>query len=107
MQKVAFLRTVIADLSLDVTLHAMKIETVAAFAARAVTARALKPLTQLIAHGRKFLGPASICLFPKGRRAEEELAEAGLRWRMTVERFASLTDRESTIFRLSRIEEAR
>jgi 16S rRNA (guanine527-N7)-methyltransferase len=107
MQKVAFLRGVVADLGLRVTIHAMKSEAVKPFQAGAVTARALKPLGQLIGFAHKFLGPDSICVFPKGRRAPEELGEAQENWAMTVERFPSITDAESTIFRLSDIHEAK
>jgi len=107
MRKVEFLRTVIAALGLEVTLHAMKVESVKPFAAGAVTSRAFRPLTQLIGLGRKFLqDPAAVAIFPKGRRAEEEWAEAQTLWRAKVERFPSLTDPDSTIFRLSGIAEA-
>ena len=107
MRKAAFLRTVIDDLGLTVTVHAMKSESVRPFRAGAATARALKPLPQLIALGRRFIDPGSVCVFPKGRRATEELVEAEREWTMKVERFPSLTDPESTIFRLSAIHEAK
>jgi 16S rRNA (guanine527-N7)-methyltransferase len=107
MQKAGFLNAVIADLALPVTVHAMKVEAVRPFVAGTVTARALKPLSQLIGMGWKFLGPGSVCVFPKGRRAAEELAAAERDWSMTVERFQSLTDPESTIFRLSHVKESR
>ena len=106
MRKVAFLRTLIGELGLDVTLHAMKVESVKPFAAGVVTARAFKPLTELIGVGRKFLGPDGVAIFPKGRKAEEELSLAEQDWRLRIERFKSLTDTESTIFRLSDIAEA-
>ncbi|MDB5395922.1 MAG: gidB [Rhodospirillales bacterium] len=105
MQKVAFLRSVVAVLGLSVTIHAMKSDAVRPFYAGVVMARALKPLDQLIALGRRFLGPDSVCLFPKGRRAEEEMAAAAGRWHMKAERFPSVTDPESTIFRLSNFAE--
>ena len=101
MRKVAFLRSLIGELGLDVTLHPMKVESVKPFVAGVVTARAFKPLSELIGLGRKFLGPASVAIFPKGRRADAELGEAERAWRLRVERFKSLTDAESTIFRLS------
>jgi 16S rRNA (guanine527-N7)-methyltransferase len=108
MRKVGFLRTVIAALGLEVTLHAMKVESVKPFAAGAVTARAFRPLAELVGLGRKFLrDDAAVAIFPKGRRAEEELTEARRLWRAQVERFPSLTDPDSTIFRLSGIAEAR
>jgi 16S rRNA (guanine527-N7)-methyltransferase len=107
MRKVAFLRAVAARLGLPVTIHAKKIESVSAFSAGAVTARALKPLDPLIGLGRKFLGAEAVAIFPKGRRAQEELTAAEAHWRMKIERFSSLTDPESTILRLSDIHEAR
>jgi 16S rRNA (guanine527-N7)-methyltransferase len=107
MQKAGFLNAVIADLALPVTVHAMKVEAVRPFVAGAVTARALKPLSQLIGMGRKFLGEGSVCVFPKGRRAAEELVAAERDWSMRVRRFQSLTDTESTIFRLSHVKESR
>ena len=107
MQKVAFLRAVAAALNLSVTIHGQKSDAVKPFAAGTVTARALKPLDQLIGLGKRFLGQDSVCLFPKGRRAEEEMAVAARKWHMKVERFPSATDPDSTIFRLSDVTEAR
>jgi 16S rRNA (guanine527-N7)-methyltransferase len=107
MQKVAFLRAVVEALNLPVTIHGMKSDAVKPFVAGAVTARALKPLDQLLGFGKRFLGQNSVCLFPKGRRAEEEMAAAARKWHMKVERFPSVTDPESTIFRLSDVTEAR
>lgn len=107
MQKAAFLRAVIETLALPVRVHAMKSDAVKRFAAGTVTARALKPLDQLVGYSRRFLGPDTVCIFPKGRRAEEEMAVASAKWHMKVERFPSLTDPDSTIFRLSDVTEAR
>ena len=107
MQKVAFLQSVAKALDLPVKVHGMKSDAVKPFVAGTVTARALKPLDQLLGFGRRFLGQNSVCLFPKGRRAEEEMAVAVRRWHMKAERFPSVTDPESTIFRLSEVTEAR
>jgi 16S rRNA (guanine527-N7)-methyltransferase len=107
MQKVAFLRSVVETLDLPVTVYGMKSDAVKPFIAGTVTARALKPLDQLIGFGRRFLGEGSVCLFPKGRRAEEEMAVAARKWHMKAERFPSVTDPDSTIFRLSDVIEAR
>jgi 16S rRNA (guanine527-N7)-methyltransferase len=106
IQKVEFLRNVIAELDLPVTVHPVKSEAVRRLTAGVLTARALKPLDQLIGLGRRLIDPETLCLFPKGRRAEEELQTAKLHWRMTVERFPSATDPDSTIFRLSNVVEA-
>ena len=106
MQKVAFLRSVVEALNLRVTIHPMKSDAVKRFPAGTVTARALKPLDQLLGFSRRFLGPDSVCIFPKGRRAEEEMAVVSAKWHMKVERFPSMTDPDSTIFRLSDVTEA-
>ncbi len=103
MQKVAFLRSVIADLALPVTVHPMKAEAARTLVAGTVVARALKPLSGLLALSQHLRGPDSVCVFPKGRRAADELAEARQFWRMSVETFPSLTSAESTIFRLTNI----
>ena len=106
MQKVAFLRAVVAELRLDVAIHAMKIQAVKPFVAGAVTSRALKPLNQLLGLAARFIGADTDCVFLKGRRAEEELADAARCWRMSVERFSSVTSTDSTIFRLTHITKA-
>ncbi len=106
MQKVAFLRAVVAELGLRVTIHPMKVDAVRPFIAGTVTSRALKPLDQLLGMAARFLGPDTVCVFPKGRQAAEELAEAERRWRMRVERFSSVTSADSTIFRLTHIAKA-
>lgn len=106
IQKVEFLRSVIAELDLPVTIHPVKSEAVRRLPVGVLTARALKPLDQLIRLGRRMIGPETLCLFPKGRRAAEELQTAERHWRMTVERFPSVTDPDSTIFRLSNVVEA-
>jgi 16S rRNA (guanine527-N7)-methyltransferase len=103
MQKVAFLRSVIADLALPVTVHPMKAEAARTLLAGTVVARALKPLSGLLALSKNLRGPRSVCVFPKGRRAADELAEARRSWRMDVETFPSVTSAESTIFRLTNI----
>ncbi len=101
MRKVAFLKAVIDELGLSVVIHAMKAQSVRPFMAGAVVSRALKPLDQLIGLALPFLGRNGACVFPKGRGAEAEWKAARLKWRARVERFPSLTDPESTIFRLS------
>jgi 16S rRNA (guanine527-N7)-methyltransferase len=103
MQKVAFLRSVVADLSLPVTVHAMKAEAVRGLIAATVVARALKPLSQLLALSGNLRDDGTTCLFPKGRRVDDELQDAARDWRMDVERFPSLTSAESTILRLRHV----
>ncbi|NDG49080.1 MAG: 16S rRNA (guanine(527)-N(7))-methyltransferase RsmG, partial [Rhodospirillales bacterium] len=62
-----------------------------------VTARALAPLTSLLAHAHKLLVADGVAIFPKGRMAEAELTEATAHWHMEVERFTSRTEADATI----------
>lgn len=105
-RKAAFLREAARAASLPpgrVVVHGCRIEAMAPIAADAVTARALAPLDRLLHLAEPFLGPTSICVFPKGARADVELTEAAKSWTMAVERFASAADPSGTILRLSHV----
>lgn len=103
-RKAAFLNEAAARLALSqVQVHATRIEDARLPPLAVLTARALAPLNTLLAHADRLLAPGGIALFPKGRTATTELAEAQPAWSFTLERFASRTDTEATIFRLSDI----
>jgi hypothetical protein len=51
----------------------------------------------------RFLELDGIALLPKGRNVDIELTDARRTWNMTVERFASRTDRSGVILRMSGI----
>ncbi|WP_439596547.1 16S rRNA (guanine(527)-N(7))-methyltransferase RsmG [Falsiroseomonas sp.] len=103
-RKAAFLTEATAQLGLaGVTIHPTRIETARLPPLAILTARALAPLDTLLAHAARLLAPGGTAVFPKGRTAEAELAEAQARWSFTLNRFPSRTDPEATIFRLSDI----
>jgi len=103
-RKAAFLTEAAARLDLpQVQVHATRIEDARLPPIAILTARALAPLGTLLAHADRLLAPGGLALFPKGRMAEAELAEAGTTWSFTLDRFASRTDPEATILRLSDI----
>ncbi len=66
-----------------------------------VTARALAPLDKLLGLAQPHLAPGGVCLFPKGRTAEDELTAAKGFWQMTVERILSPLDRQASILKVS------
>lgn len=86
-----------------VTVHAKRLEVLSPFKVDAITSRGLAPLSVLLRYAIDFLGPQTVCLFPKGARADQELTEAGKEWRMRVERVPSVTDPKATILRVSEI----
>jgi 16S rRNA (guanine527-N7)-methyltransferase len=87
-----------------VQIHAARVEALKPWLSPVVTARALADLTQLLDWASPFLSTASVCIFPKGAKAEEELTAALRVWKMTVERRRSVTDPTGLILRLSHLE---
>jgi 16S rRNA (guanine(527)-N(7))-methyltransferase RsmG len=107
-RKAAFLIEASRALNLPhVRVHAGRIEAAALPPVHALTARALAPLPALLPHAWRLLGPGGVAVFPKGRAAAAELTAAAPDWFMRVERFASRTDPEAAILRLSEIRPAR
>jgi 16S rRNA (guanine527-N7)-methyltransferase len=105
-RKATFLQEVARATGTPVTVHAKRIEQVAPFPADVVSARALAPLSDLLGFAAPFLRPDSLCLFPKGQMAEDELSAASKTWNMTVDRIQSVTDSSATILRISRVSRA-
>jgi 16S rRNA (guanine527-N7)-methyltransferase len=106
-RKAAFLTEAAARLDLPhVRIHATRIEHAPLPPLAAVTARALAPLGRLLDYAAPLLAPGGIALFPKGRGVEAELTAARAAWTFTAECFASRTDPEATILRLSDIHPA-
>jgi len=102
-RKCAFLREAARLTGAAVAIHAARAEALAPLAADVVTARALAPLPDLLDLAEKFIRPHTICVFPKGRAAEQELTESQKTWMMTVRRIASVTDPQGTILKLEDI----
>jgi 16S rRNA (guanine527-N7)-methyltransferase len=105
-RKATFLREVARATGTPVTVHAKRIEQVAPFPADVVSARALAPLGDLLGFAAPFLHPDSLCLFPKGQMAEDELTAASRTWNINVDRIQSVTDPSATILRLSQVSRA-
>jgi 16S rRNA (guanine527-N7)-methyltransferase len=105
-RKATFLREVARATGTPVTVHAKRIEQVTPFPADVVSARALAPLADLLGFAAPFLGPDSLCLFPKGQMAEDELTAASKIWNMNVDRIQSVTDPSATVLRLSQVSRA-
>lgn len=83
-----------------VKIHRGRIEEVAPIAADVVTARALADLGILLNYAHRFLKPTGVCLFLKGRKAEDELTLAGQRWTMSVERFPNPAEPSGLVLRI-------
>ena len=108
-RKAQFLREVARITGAPVTIHPVRVESLQVPddlpPVDVVTCRAFAPLPRLLALTESFLDPKkakkqAVGLFLKGRRAEEELTEAGKTWRLHIDRFESETDPEGSILRL-------
>ncbi|MBV8738413.1 MAG: 16S rRNA (guanine(527)-N(7))-methyltransferase RsmG [Alphaproteobacteria bacterium] len=102
-RKAAFLREAARISEADVAIRACRIAAVPQHAVDVITARALAPLDRLLDLAWPFIAPATICLFPKGERAEQELTVARKRWTMSVSMQASIADPRGVVLHLSEI----
>jgi 16S rRNA (guanine527-N7)-methyltransferase len=99
-RKGQFLKEVVRSLDLHVHVHVQRIETLPARCADVIIARALAPLPRLLDLVFPLLRPASVCYFPKGRSASDELTDARKCWRMSADSFPSLSDPSASVLKL-------
>jgi 16S rRNA (guanine527-N7)-methyltransferase len=100
-KKAAFLHEVAEATGAPATVHAVRIEDAPPLKADVVTSRALAALPKLLGYAAGFCGADTICLFPKGRSAGEELTEARKAWNITVTETPSRTEPESTLLSIA------
>ena len=96
-RKAAFLAAAARACSIAPTIHTARAESLPAFGADVVSARALAPLPVLLELASRHLSPQGKAIFPKGARAGEELAAALATWRFAYDKHPSLTDPDSVI----------
>jgi 16S rRNA (guanine527-N7)-methyltransferase len=107
-RKCAFLLEAARVTGAPAKIHRTRTEDMAPWPADVLTARALAPLPRLLELGEGFIHPnRTICLFLKGREAEQELTDSAKHWNMRAERFASLSDPSGSILRLSGVQRSR
>jgi 16S rRNA (guanine527-N7)-methyltransferase len=105
-RKAAFLNEVIRATGVNATVLARRIEDIGPQAADVISARALAPLPDLLAHAEKHLAEGGICLFPKGETVHKELADAASRWRFEHRLHPSQTDARAALVEIGAIERA-
>ena len=99
-RKAAFLRHCATTLNLNVRVLPERIERLAPKAYDVISARALAPLTRLLAISEPLRNDRSVLLFPKGATAHSELTEARRHWHIECEEVPSRTDPAGTILRI-------
>ena len=100
VRKCAFLHTAAREMRVKTTVVNSRIEALAPASRDVVSARALAPLTKLLALAEGQAGPGTICLFPKGAGAASELTEAARDWHIRRRTHPSVTDPSAVILEL-------
>jgi 16S rRNA (guanine527-N7)-methyltransferase len=85
-RKIAFQIDVARELGLKIKFHSVRVESLAGkLQVDVVAARALAPLTQLLAWAAPLLAPGGLCTFLKGATYESELTQAKSAWHMGID----------------------
>ena len=94
--RVDFLRSVVDRLGLNAQVHHGKAESASGHY-DVITARAVAPLSRLLEISHHLSTGNSLFLFPKGKSAESELADARTAWQGSFHVERSMTDPHSSI----------
>lgn len=98
-KKAAFLRAAAEAMGIAdrVRIARGRAEAVAPFRADLITARAVADLATLLGYAQRFHRPGTLCLFPKGRTAADELTAAGRSWTIAADAIPSRSDPSGSI----------
>lgn len=96
-KKAAFLAAAIAETGARASVRPIRAESLPQEAYDVVSARALAPLPTLLSLARRFCGPSTLGLYPKGREADAEVTAARERYAFDLTRHPSSSDPEATI----------
>ncbi len=105
IRKATFLREVSRETSLPVTIHDRRVEDTQISGMNVLTARALAPLVDLLGYMYRLSDGRSDTtgLFLKGVQAEGEIEKAQKKWEFDLESFASLTEPDARILRITNL----
>lgn len=96
-KKIAFLRHIKHTLSLNITLHHTRIESLEPWGNDVVTARALSPLPDLFTLLEGFLGKTHLSIFPKGKNSVKEIEETRINWKFEYDIHPSQIEPDANI----------
>jgi len=105
-RKAAFLATVLRETGARASILAARSQDISPLNARFLSARALAPLPQLLAHAARHLAPDGRAYFPKGARWRQELAAARQNWAFDAVAHPSKTDRSAVVLEIKGITRA-
>ncbi|MEM8802522.1 MAG: 16S rRNA (guanine(527)-N(7))-methyltransferase RsmG [Pseudomonadota bacterium] len=103
-RKAAFLRNVFRETEVKGKVIAARAEKIASLHANILSARALAPLSNLLEFSERHIATDGCALFLKGKKANEEIAQALEHWRFDCETHVSKTDEDAVILKIGAIE---
>lgn len=105
-RKATFLRTAIRELGLNAKVLSERIEAVEKLDADVLSARALASLDRLLSFAGQHVTPNGVAIFPKGQKAEQEIAEAERNWVFDLSQRPSTTDPTAKVLTIWNIQRA-
>ena len=105
-RKTAFLREAIRVTQSSAIVHESRVEEVDLPPQDVVLARACAPLDRLLEMVEKLVSIHTVCIFPKGAQADQELTVARGRWIMQARQVPSRTDPAGRILVLAEVARA-
>lgn len=103
IRKSTFLQTAIRELGLKGSVLSRRISECPPLNAGAISARALADLDALLGFCERHLASGGTAIFPKGARADQEIAEAEKNWKFELEKVPSVTDPNAVILKIGDI----
>jgi len=99
-RKCTFIAAAADAMDLDVTIQCRRIEESSVQTYDVISARALASLPSLLELALPYRHHKTICLFPKGAKAQQEMNAALKVWNVSYQALQSVTDPSATIFRI-------
>ena len=106
-RKSVFLRQTIQKLGLATMILALRAESLPPLDADVISARALAPLDQLLGLSRPHLNADGVCLFQKGARYSDEVAEARKSWAFDLDVAPSLSQDDAALLIIRKFNRAK
>ena len=101
LRKCAFLTELARVLSLDVTIHAGRLEDQEKLSPNVISARAVAPLGKLLALSARQATDSTRLIFPKGGNLDHELTQALADWHIEYTRIPSRSDPAGEVLLIS------
>lgn len=102
-KKTLYLNEVKKIVGVNVEIINDRVEKLPSQKADVITSRAMASLNDLLNYTGRFAAPQTICIFPKGQKYAEEIAEARKNWKFDCQIHDSITSSEGKILVISRL----